>query len=408
MTVQELEWSEETLKQIDFPKETLRVSAGFGSGLTARPGGNGHEVWAISDRGPNIKLDEAKDRYGWKAASKLKETRDAKLMPCLDIGPAIGLLTITATSVALKRTIRLRDSVGDQVSGLPVPESGHAECEPAYDLSGHGIDPDPSGLDTEGIVALEDGTFWASEEYGPSLVRISADGEIIERLVPEGVKLTAAKYPVRASLPAIAAKRHLNRGFEAIAASPSNRRLFVAFQSPLAHPTRAEHEQANHIRLWQLDAGGCPVKQYLYRLDDPSTYQRDAKEKSVHPSDRKVCEIAALDEQSLLILERVSETCKIYVVQPDDKRVLQDEHWLIGTTPTVEQLSRSDSSLPELAKQLVFNSDDYPEVGPDIEGMTLLDPRTLLIVSDNDFGCGGKKTRFFKLHFRDRLTGASA
>ena len=42
-------------------------------------------------------------------------------------------------------------------------------------------------------------------------------------------------------------------------------------------------------------------------------------------------------------------------------------------------------------------------VGSDIEGMALLDEHTLLIVSDNDFGCEGKQTRFFRITFGTAL-----
>jgi hypothetical protein len=31
--------------------------------------------------------------------------------------------------------------------------------------------------------------------------------------------------------------------------------------------------------------------------------------------------------------------------------------------------------------------------------MTMVDQHTLLIVSDNDFGCEGKQTRFYRLSF---------
>jgi hypothetical protein len=399
VSVQELEWAEQSLGEVLFLKERLQLSAGFGSGLATRAGGATGEVWAISDRGPNIKLEDARVWYGWEAPAEWRDMHGAKLMPRPDIGPALALLQVTDSSIELKRTLRLRDREGRLVTGLPVPESGHAECEPVLDLQGRHLRPDSSGMDTEGLAVLEDGTFWAGEEYGPSLVRIGADGVVLERLVPEGVELPGAPCPVRAALPALAAKRHLNRGFEAVAVSPSNRLLYLAFQSPLAHPTHAEHEQARHVRVWQLDAEGNPLSQFLYRFDEPATFCRDSDDGPVEPSDRKVCEITAIGEHLLLTLERASKTSKIYRVSIDPALALSPKHWRPETTPTVEQLSSSDEPLPELRKELMFTSDDWPQVGADIEGMALLDPRTLLIVSDNDFGCEGKQTRFYRLTF---------
>ena len=64
---------------------------------------------------------------------------------------------------------------------------------------------------------------------------------------------------------------------------------------------------------------------------------------------------------------------------------------------------------PELEKVLIFTSDDWPQVGEDIEGMALADRRTLLIVSDNDFGARKSKPVFTTCVRRGsdaRLTGA--
>jgi hypothetical protein len=141
------------------------------------------------------------------------------------------------------------------------------------------------------------------------------------------------------------------------------------------------------------------LAQFLYRFDDPASFRRDNEDAPIEPSDRKVCEIAAIGEHLLLVLERGSKTSKIYRVTVDAALALAPEHVRIETAPTVEQLSASGAPLPELAKELIFTSDDWPEVGADIEGMALLDARTLLIVSDNDFGCEGKATRFYRLTF---------
>jgi hypothetical protein len=279
----------------------------------------------------------------------------------------------------------------------------NAATEPALGLHGETLAPDPSGLDTEGLAALGDGRFWAGEEYGPSLVRIDADGHVELRLVPEGVESCVACYPGDVRLPAIAARRHLNRGFEAVAVSPSETKLFVAFQSPLAHPDRAAHEQARHVRIWQLDAQGRAEAQYLYRLDAPGSFRRDAEKGEVERSDLKVCELVALSEQRLLVLERATETTRIYRVELDPALRLGDAHWDVATRPTVEEMSAAGEALPELSKRLLFDSDDHPAMAADMEGMVPLDARTLLVVSDNDFGVEGKATAFYRLEFAGTL-----
>jgi hypothetical protein len=72
----------------------------------------------------------------------------------------------------------------------------------------------------------------------------------------------------------------------------------------------------------------------------------------------------------------------------------------VETAPTLEQLSaRDDFGLPVLDKVLLFDSDHHPEVSADLEGMTLLDARTLLLVNDNDFGIEGASTAFWLVEF---------
>jgi hypothetical protein len=58
-----------------------------------------------------------------------------------------------------------------------------------------------------------------------------------------------------------------------------------------------------------------------------------------------------------------------------------------------------------LGKQLLLTSDDYHEVSADIEGMAMLTDRSLLLVSDNDFGAEDKMTRFFRLTFAQPFGG---
>jgi Esterase-like activity of phytase len=403
-TVERLDWTDEPLGEIDLPKRAMRFCSGFGSGLSRRAGDPPGLVWAAGDRGPNLKVKTAVELYGLDRLKALGSEEGAKIMPRLDLGPAIAQLRIDGGRVELVRSLRIIDSEGRPVSGLPVPGGPHSRHEPAFDLDGQRLPPDPSGLDTEGIAALDDGGFWVSDEFGPSLVRLDSDGRVIKRLVPEGTDLEGAAYPIEASLPAIAARRRLNRGFEAVALSPDSRWLFLAFQSPLAHPDESAHEQARHVRLWRLDAAtGEVAAQYLYPLDPPGTFERDRKKGPVERSDLKVSELCWVGEDSLLVLERGSETTKIYRVAPSEDSELPPEHLDDSTRPTVEELSAGEIGLPMLAKRLLFSSDEAPEVGADLEGMTILSPSELLLVNDNDFGVEGAETGFWRVRFDQPL-----
>jgi hypothetical protein len=205
---------------------------------------------------------------------------------------------------------------------------------------------------------------------------------------------------VQPLLPAIASKRQLNRGFEAIALSGDGKWLFLAFQSPLAHPDEETHSRARHVRLWRIDAETFEVaSQYLYPLDPPESFVRDCRKGPLDGSDLKVSELAWLSEDVLLVLERASETTKIYRVDLADASSSAPEHLNIHTRPTIEEMSAAGEALKAVPKTLIFSSDDAPEVAADLEGMAILSPTELLLVNDNDFGVEGAETSFWKISF---------
>ena len=400
-TAHRLAWRDEALAVIDLPERPLRLRSSFGSGLARRESDPPGVVWGIGDRGPNIKIKTMLKRYGLERLRPLADRPGAKVLPRLDIGPRIAKLRIAGDRVELVASLPLRDEAGTPVSGLPIPGSEHARQEPAFDLDGRELAPDPSGFDTEGLAATRDGGFWITDEYGPSLVRVDAEGRVGLRLVPEGTSLTGAGYPVRATLPPIAARRHLNRGFEAVALSPNERWLFVAFQSPLDHPDAAAHETARHIRIWRLDAATLEIDaQYAYPLDPPARFLRDLAEGALELKDLKVCELACAGEESLLVLERATLSSKVYRVPVDEGKALPAEYLDLRTRPTVEQLSaQGELGDLELGKQLLFDSDQAREVPGDLEGMAVRSPTELLLVNDNDFGVEAAETQFWRIVF---------
>lgn len=395
-----LSYVDDLLGSIDLPRRTLKVTRGLGSGLAHRAGDPADRIWAVGDRGPNLKIPFAIRHYGIRHLDRYAEIDGAKVMPCLDIGPAISELRIDADQVVHVRTLPLRDRSGRPLSGVPIP-GGFSE--PAFALDGTPIDPDPSGADTEGIAAAADGTFWIADEYGPSLLHVGPDGTVLARWVPQGCApwFRGADYPIVEALPAIAARRQLNRGFEALALSEDESALHLAFQSPLAHPDEQAHGHGRHVRLWTLElATGTVVAEYLYPFDKPDSFRRDAELGNVHWRDLKVSELVALGGNRLLVLERGSATTKLYAVALDPDRVIDGAYRDIATRPTLEELSGSGEigrRIPQLAKTLLFTTDDHPEIGLDLEGIALLSAETMLLVNDNDFGIEDVRTCFWRV-----------
>ena len=396
-TIQRLAWDDPSLGIVDCPKQPMPIRASFGSGLARRRDDLPGRVWGVGDRGPNLKIKTAVERYGLDHLREHRGASGAKLMPRPDIGPAIAELQVHEDRVELLRIIRLTAAGGNPISGLPIPGGEHAKAEPALNFEGERLPPDPDGADTEGIAACADGSFFIGDEYGPALLKVGPDGQVISRWTPGGSD---------GALPLIAGKRQLNRGFEAIALSPDETWLYLAFQSPLAHPDEEAHAQARHVRIWKLDAAsGAVADQFLYQLDPPQSFRRDCAKGKFGRSDIKISEIVAEAGDSLLVLERGSETTKIYRTRLDSSLAVDPSHLSTDTRPTVEEMSGEGGDLPELQKELLLSTDDDPEVAADLEGMAILSPTELLLVNDNDFGVEGAVTSFWRVTFDEPQFG---
>jgi hypothetical protein len=254
------------------------------------------------------------------------------------------------------------------LSGRAPAGSAEAAMEPTFDLRGHVLPADPAGVDTEGVAALPDGSFWLCEEYGPSLMKVDAEGMVRRRWTPAGHTLAGAE----AVLPEEARRRRLNRGFEGLTVSGDGRLIYAVFQSALVD---APH---THTAMWKLDAEtGERLAAYDYPFDPPESFTADAAAGEVEGKDLKVCDVVWTGPDRLLVLERISRSARIY---------------------------RVDVTAPgPLVKSLVFSTDDHPEIAPDLEGVAQLSDRELLIVTDNDFGTGGAETRFYRLRFEEDL-----
>jgi hypothetical protein len=357
--VERLAWRDIPLDAIDLPKAKLQLTLGLGSGLSASRG----RIFAVTDRGPNLFVSQAVEDYGLVELAPLRAIRDAKVMPTPRAGAEIVELSLDGGALRVVRRIPLYTSSGRRLGGA-APAGG--EMEQMFDLAGNPLPPDPLGADTEAIAAMPDGSFFLAEEYSPSLLKVSSDGVVSERWVAPGHEPGARHEDVvvRSVLPSPVARRRLNRGLEALCASADGRWLYLGLQS--APVGESEHGTP----IWKIDAEtGALVGEWLYPFDAPETFRRDAARRKIGPGDLKVCEFAWSGEDRLVVLERIAHSTKLYLVD----------------------LARSP------AKRLLMSSDDHPEIGSDMEGMAILSPTELLLVSDNDFGVEGAETEFWRI-----------
>ena len=190
-------------------------NGGYGSDMVAHPENN-NQFYALTDRGPNAKY---KGSYG-----------KGKKFPTPEYTPRIGLFELQEdASIIMIKQILLKRPTGKNISGLPnssalggtgeTPYNAKGEVilldmKKAYDKKTNPIKVDDYGLDGEGLVALKDGTFWVSDEYGPHMVHFDAQGIELERINAfENDKRT------KVNLPAEYKNRRPNRGMEGLASS---------------------------------------------------------------------------------------------------------------------------------------------------------------------------------------------
>lgn len=347
-------------------------------------------AWAVTDRGPNGMVEV--------------DGRQRRTLVAPSFAPRIVELEIDWSTavpervqVAVTGTVVLRDAGGVPLSGRPNGLPGDPEM---LDPRGAAvIAADPRGVDTEGLVRMRSGRWWLAEEYGPSLLLLNADGGVEQRLMPVGKSI--AGNDARSCLPAAYAARRDNRGFEALAIDPDESRAFALLQSPLASPPAAAG-RSDVVRLLAFDpATGLPVAEHVYRLGDPADPGSEPARDEL-PADGKLCAMAALGPESLLVLEQGDGgVVRLYTA---DLRPATDTlpRTLAGTEPAVESLDLAAAGVVPVAKRLVADLamilDEQrtaaglrgPAAGAlKLEGLAVADERHVFLVNDDDFGVRG-------------------
>ncbi|MDH6552987.1 esterase-like activity of phytase family protein [Streptomyces sp. SAI-041] len=339
-----------------------------GIGSDIFPAGRKGEFWTVTDRGPNgqIKVGGTKRRT----------------FPVPGFDPAIVKIRLCGDAVEVLDAIPVTTSSGRAVTGLP-DQQGRDEAP--YDYRALTALPyNPDGLDTEGIVRAADGTFWLVDEYGPSLVHVSARGRVLTRYVPGGLNLTGADYPVVEALPSVLLHRKINRGFEGLAQLPGGD-LVLAVQSPLSLPDTAAGEASRTTRLLRFSPKKKAVTaEYAYRFDPVDVVDPGEDD----TSELKISSLVAVGGDRLLVEERTDRAARLQLVRLDRSSNILGSSWDDDTTsPSLEQLADpAAKGVPVPAKKLVVDLGTVAGVPGKIEGVARVDDDTLALINDNDFG----------------------
>jgi len=380
---------------IPFPAEPLSAGVGLGglSDLAPAAGGSVMRFWTLTDRGPNgeVEID-----------GRTRRTLTAPAFVPTVLLCELGGDPTGDGAIVVRRTIPLATRSGQPLSGRPLPGGDDDMILDAAGATSVGHDPD--GVDSEAVVEAPDGSLWIAEEYGPSLLHVSAEGRVIARFFPAGAAPAGADTDAIATLPAEYARRRENRGFEALAATADGSRLFVLLQSPLEHPRAKAAEKSGNVRLLVFDPqAGRPVAEHVYRLGDPT----DAHylDRGDPPDDGKLCAIAPLDDATLLVLEQADGgLARLYTAdlsaatdtlgwRPGDaggKAAVEEVRDLAaaGIDPVRKRLVADLGPLVPRIREAVHGPGNRRGKKPPLklEGLAVLDDRRVAIVNDDDFG----------------------
>jgi hypothetical protein len=309
------------------------------------------------------------------------------------------------------KDILLKRPDGSLISGLPNSSAlggtgetpYHADGNPVlvndelpYNVTSNPIKLDDYGLDGEGLVALRDGTFWVSDEYGPHIVHFDHNGI-------EMTRINAFKDDSRAllHLPAVFQHRRANRGMEGLAITPDESTLVGIMQSTMKNPNKAA-QKGDLTRIVSINLNNGETEQYLYRQ------QKNENANS---------EIAALTANKFLVIERDGSFLfggpknanpnaqkQVYRIDlntgtalssvPFSSSIIEDEsHGLLIDGLTLEQYVQkhgwdalAKKGIKPVTKKLVI--DMVEEVGyahDKMEGLWVIDDQHLGILNDDDF-----------------------
>lgn len=345
-------------------------NGGFGSAVAADPK-SPDVFYMLTDRGSNV----------------AGQVANSIIIGKPDFAPQIGKFRLKDGKLVLEQVIELKNAQNGKLNGLPNPVGMGASGETAYDLNGQVLTPSADGIDSEGLVLAADGTFWISDEYGPHILHVDANGKTLERINPFGSGTGGRK------LPAVFATRRANRGMEGLTITPDGKTLVGMMQSPMYNPSKTAVANSTVLRILTFDIATGATKQYAYLMDNTSL--------------TGVSDIVAVSSTTFLTIERdgnfggaatnPAAFKRVFKIDISNATDISDANngangKLYGGK-TVEELNNlaglQGAGIAPVSKTLVLDLlKDLPMVYPHdkAEGLTLLPGNILAIANDDDFG----------------------
>jgi hypothetical protein len=347
------------------------INLGGFSGLAHIPSDPDNVFYTLTDRGPNQTV-----------------TGQARF-PIPTFTPTIVKIEVVNNAITILQQIPLKLPQGtDPITGTQFI-SGVSNIagldEAPFDPNGNPLPFDPYGLDTEGIAYNpHTNTFWLSEEYRPSLVEVSRDGTILQRLIPQGqasLFVNPTNIPVFDVLPADLGKRGQNRGLEGVAITPNGKFLYTAIQSTLLNPNNSVASTSRVLRIVKLDLSTLePLSEFAYLTPVVS---------GVNQNNIFISDMVAINEDILLVDERDNQVKLKNIVRIDVGQATN----ILGQTyqgKTPEQMTEQElqqAGVVSPTRTVILDLLDFGYPFAKVEGLTVIGNK-VFVVNDNDFQIG--------------------
>jgi len=380
-----------------------------GSGLAFKgKAANGDlEFYAITDRGPNGDSPLAP------VPGNTSVNSITKMFPAPSFTPSIGLISIGKNGAVLKSLLPIKSDATNKISGRPLPagttgSSGEIPLTDELKFDAAKADFDSHGLDPESLVYdAAHKVFWASDEYGPFIVKIdAATGVILAKFQPGSAA---------GNLPEVLKYRRANRGMEGLTMSSSGI-LHGFLQSPI-EPFDGNGKSVETVDVSDLDQDGKTTdkvklkdfaqfarwlefnpatgasKLYAYPLNYPLSAGGEKWDRN-RTGSAKLGDLLALPNGKFLLIEQGADsTGKVrnflmLVEIPDNVTDIAsdgielEKNSIDGSTVTPHPWS----TVVRLKKTVLLDLNALGWSAEKAEGLALVNDNTVALINDNDFG----------------------
>lgn len=348
---------------------------------------NGTEFYTCSDRGVNIDAANANP-------AACHPTYD-KIFPFPGYAPKIHRIRLSGNAIEILESITIKRPDGSNASGLINPtgfgstaaeEASTDTVEDCNSFNQKIAAKDIWGIDPEGLIVDHEGNFWLSEENGPTIWQLNANGQVLKRYTPYVSQVGTAN--IDQQIDTVWKYRKNNRGLESLTMTP-NGKIYALIQSPLLYPDEQTGEHTQVHRLLELDPVSRTTRMFVY-LNDGEVGSGDNK---IRLKDWKTSDMAAVNDSMFLIIEAAqrgqTDIKKIYLININKATPINSG---LYNGQTAEALADSahlaaEGIIPASKKLFVdLMANGWPAELGKAEGLAIINDSTIAVANDNDFG----------------------